>query len=155
MEKMIKVARYRNTPYIFNFVTNGGTKRYEWVGSKGDRIDVKSLPVEAVNWLMMHSLCFKRGELVIIEDTEDAKEIVENLGDELEEYKLNINTKEEIIKNLNGNFMKMKKWLEGVTVDSEKKFVIEIAKELKDDLAGGKLKFIAEWADVPQDILFG
>lgn len=155
MEKMIKVARYRNAPYIFNFVTNGGTKRYEWSGSKGNRIDVKQLPVEAVDWLMMNSTCFKHGELVILEEDDKSKEIVENLGDELEEYKKNTNTREEIEKHLRGNFMKMKKWLAEITIESEKKFIIEIAKELKDELTGGKLKHISEWVGIPQDVLFG
>lgn len=36
MTDLIKIARYRNTPYVFNFKHNGGTKvsTYEWAGSK-------------------------------------------------------------------------------------------------------------------------
>ncbi|QWU14432.1 hypothetical protein SAMN04487895_101744 [Paenibacillus sophorae] len=155
MEKIIKVARYRNTPYVFNFIGNGGTKRYEWSGSKGNKFDTKQLPEEAVDWLMMNSECFRKGELVIIEDSEESKEIIENLGGDLDEYKSNIHTKEEILKILQGNYMKMQKELFEITVASEKKFVIDIAKEIGDDLSGGKLKFLAEWMDIPQDVLFG
>ncbi|OME55390.1 hypothetical protein BSK59_12990 [Paenibacillus odorifer] len=155
MEQTIKVARHRSTPYVFNYNTNGGTKRYEWSGSVGSRIDSKLLPNEAVDWLLMNSTCFRMGELVIIEDSEQAKEIVENLGSDLDEYKNNIRTKDEIISILQGNFQKMQKTLNSITVDAEKKFVVEIAKELSSDLIGSKLKFIAEWMGVPQDILFG
>ena len=36
----IKLARYRNTPYIVNFETNGNMKSYSWSGSKGKKYDV-------------------------------------------------------------------------------------------------------------------
>lgn len=154
MEQMIKVARHRSTPYVFNYNTNGGTKRYEWSGCMGNKIDSKTLPIEAVDWLLMNSTCFRMGELVIVEDTEHAKEIVENLGSDINDYKNNIRTKEEIVQLLQGNFMKMQKSLNLITIDAEKKFVIEIAKELSNELVGAKLKFMAEWTGVPQDILF-
>jgi hypothetical protein len=151
----IKVARHRSTPYVFNFNTNGGTKRYEWSGSIGNKIDTKALPIEAVDWLLMNSTCFRMGELVIVEDSEQAKEIVENFGADIVDYKNNIRTKEEIVSLLQGNFPKMQKMLNAISVDAEKKFVIEVAKELSGELVGAKLKFLAEWMDVPQDILFG
>lgn len=154
MEQMIKVARYRNTPYIFNFNSNGGTKRYEWAGSKNDKHDTKNLSVEAVDWLMMNSTCFKRGELVIIEESDETKEIVSNLGSDIEDYMNNTHSKEEIIAILEGHHQTMQKKLKEITVDSEKKFVIDVAKEISDKLASGKLTFLAEWMNVPKDVLF-
>lgn len=154
MENTIKVARYRNTPYIFNYATNGGTKRYEWSGSKGNKIDTKTLPLEAVDWLMMNSTCFKRGELVILEETEEAKEIIENLGSDKEEYQNNTNSKEKILELLRGHHQTLQKKLKEITVDSEKKFIVDVAKEISDELTGVKLKYIAEWMGTPQDVLF-
>jgi hypothetical protein len=154
MEKMIKVARYRNTPYIFNFNTNGGTKRYEWAGSKNGKYDIKQLSEEAVDWLLMNSTCFKRGELVILEDSEEAKEIINNLGGDLENYSNNTHTREEVLQILQGHHKTMEKKLSEITVDSEKQFVIDVAREISADLASGKLKFLAEWMGTTQDILF-
>lgn len=154
MEQSIKVARYRNTPYIFNFNTSGGTKRYEWAGSKNGKFDVKSLSQEAVDWLMMNSSCFRRGELVIIEDSDNAKEVVNNLGGDLEDYTNNIHSKDEILDILKGHHMTMQKKLNEITVDSEKRFVLDIAKEISDELAGGKLNYLAEWMGVDRDVLF-
>jgi hypothetical protein len=151
---MIKIARYRNTPYIFNFITNGGSKRYEWAGSKGDKYDVKTLPIEAVDWLLMNSVCFKNGELVIVEDSDDSKELTSNLGGDLEDYVSNTHSRTEIIDLLEGTYLKMKSEFEKINSASEKKFVVDIAKELSADLTGGKLKFISEWINIPQDILF-
>jgi hypothetical protein len=152
MEKTIKVARYRTTPYIVNYITNGGIKPYIWSGSKGNKVDIKEVPVEVVDWLIMNSACFRDGELAIIEDSEEAKEIVENI-DNVEEYRNNTHSKEEIIQLLNGNINKMKSVLNKITNKGEKKFVIEVAKEIKLD-SNAKLTFLADWYGVKKDILF-
>lgn len=152
MEKTIKIARYRSIPYTVNYTTSGGIKTYQWAGSKGNKSDIKAIPHEVVEYLLMNSACFRQGELVIIEDSEDAKEIVENIDDH-ESYKSNSHSKEEITKLLEGNFMKMKSELNKITNKDEKRFVVDTAKEIKLD-SNSKLKFIAEWFGVNQDILF-
>ncbi|MCM3110031.1 hypothetical protein [Lederbergia lenta] len=152
MEKTIKVARYRSFPYIVNYLTNGGTKTYQWAGSKGKKVDIKPIPEEVVDYLMMNSACFRQGDLVIIEDTEDAKELVENI-DDVDQYKNNSQNKDEITKILTGNFNKMKSELNKVTNKDQKKFIVDTAKEIKLD-SDSKLKFIAEWFGVKRDILF-
>lgn len=153
MEKSIKIARHRAFPYVVNYITNGGTKTYTWSGTKGNKVDIKEIPEEVVDYLLMNSSCFTRGELVIIEDTPEAKELVENI-DDVEEYKNNSQSKEEIVKFLEGNFNKMKSELNKITVKDQKKFIIDVAKEIKLD-SNSKLKFISEWYGVSQDILFG
>lgn len=154
MEKTIKLARYRSNGYIINYPnSNGNIKRYEWVGSKGSKVDIKPVPEEVVDWLLMTSVCFKKGELVVVEDSDEAKEVVENIGD-IDEYKNNSHTKDEIIALLKGNINKMKKELGGITSDSEKRFILEIAREISDDIPGGKTKFLSEWLNIPQDVLF-
>lgn len=149
MEKTIKLARYRTTPYTHNHVTNGGTKKYEWAGATDRKVDVKAIPEEVFDWMTMNSVCFSKGELVIVEEDET---LVENIVD-VEEYKNNTHTKDEITKILQGNLQKMKKELEKITVDSEKKFVLSVAQELKEDLAQGKVKFLSEWLGVSSDVL--
>jgi hypothetical protein len=152
MEQLIKIARHRTSPYIVNYPFNGAHKIYTWAGSKGNKTDIKTVPQEVVDYLMMNSACFRLGELAIIEDTEEAKEVVANI-DDVEEYKNNTHSKEEVVKILEGNFMKMKSELAKVTNKSEMKFFIDVAKEIKVD-SNSKLKFLAEWYGVKQDILF-
>jgi hypothetical protein len=149
----IKIARYRFAPYIVNYITNGGIKTYTWTGSKGSKVDIKSIPEEVVDWLVMNSSCFREGELAIIEDTKEAKEIVENI-DDVEEYRTNTHSKEDAIKILEGNANKMKAELNKIENKDAKKFFIDVAKEIKLD-SNAKLTFLAEWFGVKKDILFG
>lgn len=150
--KEIKVARYRNIPYIYNFATSTGVKRYEWAGSKGDKIDIKLLPEDAVNYLLMNSICFDQGELVIIEDSEEAKEIISNIGD-IEGYENNAHTREEVIKYLNGSVKNLKDIIGKVTNKQEVLFIVDVAKEMGLD-SSSKQKVLADALNVPVDILF-
>lgn len=152
-EKIIKVARYRTSNYYVNYPTsNGGIKSYIWSGSKGKKVDIKPLPVEVVDYLTVNSLCFKNGDLKIVEDTKEAKELVEAIP-EKEEYEANTHTREEVEKILTGNINKMKSELKKITNKDEKKFFIEVAKEINLD-SNSKLKFLSDWYGVKQDILF-
>lgn len=148
MEKTIKIARYRTVPYTVNY--NG--KSYAWSGSKGSKYDIKDIPQDVVDYLVMNSVSFTDGELAILDESEEAQETIENIHDK-ESYVNNTHTKEEIEKILTGNFKKMESDLGKITVPEEKKFVIEVAKEIKLDSAA-KQKFLAEWVGVPVDILF-
>ena len=150
--KTIKVARYRNVPYVVNYNLNGMPRTYTWAGSKNGKYEVKEIPEEVVNWLVMNSQCFNDGELVIVDESEDAKEIVDNII-EKEQYENNTHTKEEIIKILNSNYNTMVSKLEKITVNEEKRFVIDVAKEIKLDSVK-KQKYLADWVGVPADILF-
>ena len=150
-EKLIKVARNRNYPFKVNYyMSNGNIKTFEWAGSKGNKVDIKPIPEEVVQHLIMNTIAFTDGELYIIEDTETAKEIVTNID---EQYKLNAHTKEEIIKLLEGNINKMKSELGKVTVKEEKMFVIDVAKEIKLDSAS-KRDWLAEWIGIKTEMLF-
>ena len=149
----IKIARYRTSPYIVNHITDGGTKVYSWSGSKGNKVDIKEIPEEVIDRLMMESVCFREGELVIIEEDEKAKELVSNI-DDLEEYRNNTHSKEEVVKILEGNYKKMEAELNKITNKDEKKFIIDVAKEIKVD-SNAKLTILANWFGVKRDILFG
>lgn len=150
--KTLKVARYRNSPYTVNYITNGGLKTYQWAPSKHNKTDVKDLPIEVVDWLLMNSVTFSQGELVITEETEEAQDAISNI-DDTEKYINNTHSRDEIIKLLEGNHLKMKSELGKVTVLQEKQYVVDIAKEINLD-SSSKQKFLAEWIDVPFDVLF-
>lgn len=149
----IKIARYRNTNYFVRCPLAGGEKQYTWTGAKGSKVDVKEIPEEVFDYLTMNSRCFDNGELVIMQESKESKEAVENIADK-ETYEKNTHTKDEIVAILKGNFGKMKKELNDITVDSEKQFVLSVAQEMADDLAKGKIDFIAEWMGTEADILF-
>ncbi len=153
MAKTIKVARHRSFPYVVNYPSgNGNFKTYQWAGSKGSKVDTKHIPEEVIDYLLMNSSCFRQGDLVIIEDSQEAKEVVENI-DDVDEYKNNSQSKEDITKILKGNYKKMESELKKVTNNDQKKFIVDIAKEIGLD-SNAKLKFISEWFGVKQDILF-
>lgn len=149
----VKVARYRKSPYFVNHITDGGTKAYSWSGSKGNKVDTKEIPEEVIDRLMMESVCFRDGELVIIEEDEKSKDLVANI-DDLEEYRNNTHSKEEVIKILEGNYKKMETELNKITNKDEKKFIVEVAKEINVD-SNAKLNILATWYGVKRDILFG
>lgn len=149
----IKLARYRNTNYFVRCPLSGGEKQYTWTGAKGTKVDIKEVPEDVFDYLTMNSRCFDNGELVIVQDSEGSKEALENIAD-IESYENNTHSKDEIEKILKGNFPKMKKSLSEITVDSEKQFVLSVAQEMADELAKGKIDFLAEWMNVDADILF-
>jgi hypothetical protein len=151
MSKMIKLARYRNYGFTVNYNMNDGMRRvFEWSGSKNGKVDIKDVPEEIVQYLMMNTVTFTDGELVIIEDSEDAKEIISNIN---EEYKNNAHSREEIVKLLEGNFMKMKAEIGKITNKQELSYICDVAKEIKLD-SNSKLAYLAEIMKMPQDILF-
>lgn len=152
MDKMIKLERLRPIPYFVNYNNNGRLEPYHWTGSKNGKRDIKEVPEYVVNWLLISSTCFKDGELAIVEDTKESKEIKENIAD-INDYENNTHSREEIVSLLTGNFPKMKSELGKITAIGEKQFVINTAKEIKLDSAS-KRKWLAEWMNVPEDILF-
>lgn len=149
----IKVYRYRTTPYIVNFPTPTGVQSYTFSGSKKEKKDFKMLPSEVVQWLQMSTSCFKKGQLVIEKETISKDSEVYIDEEDLKEYEKNTHTREEVESILTGNFPKMKSLLKDITSDSEKRFFIDVAKEIKLDSVG-KRKALAEWIDLDVDLLF-
>lgn len=137
----IKLARYKNTPYIVNFEK----KKYTWAGCKGKSVSIKEVSDELVDFLTMQTKAFENGELTIldIDKNEEAKEYVDNML-EKEKYEANSISKEELITLLTGNYKKMEKELNKITSQSTKDFVLSIAQEIGLDSAT-KQSFIKEW----------
>lgn len=150
----IKVGRFRNIGYTLNYPMNEGrTKQYVWSGVKGEKVDIKSLPEEVVDYLLMNSQCFKTGDLKIIEDNAEAKEAVESLVEEDKEaYKSNTHSKDDIRKLIGGNYKKLESELKKANAD-ERRFFADVAIEMKLDSAS-KQKIIADAVGIPVDILF-
>jgi len=140
--KEIKLGRYKLIPYTVRYTDEGGmTRQYTWAGMRGEKIDIKSIPEELVNYLEMNSFCFKQGELKIIEDTEMAKEIVDNLTDK-EEYETNALTRDEMLKLLKGGYKKLESEVKKMNKETVN-CLIDLAKETKVD-SSSKQKILAE-----------
>ena len=138
MEKVV-LARYKNTDYTVNYEN----KRYVWYGSKGNIISKKEVPIDIYEWLTMHTYTFQNGELVLDSSNENLEELKENIY-EIDEYKVNSISKEDIAKLLNGNFKKMESELNKIEADSTKRFVLDVAREIGLESAA-KQRFIKEW----------
>ena len=149
----VKLARHRNSGYFVRAFVSSGEKQYNWVGTKGNKTDIKEVPKEVYEYLTMNSRCLDQGELVLVDDNEDIEELKNSIVDR-DSYDKNTHTKAEVEKILKGNFPKMKKTLNDITVDSERQFIINVAKEMSGELAKGKIDFLSEWMGIDSDILF-
>lgn len=137
--KKVVLARHK----FADFTVNYEHKTYVWPGSRGNVVSKKEVPIEVYEWLAMQTTTFRDGELVLDQSNEDIEELKENIY-EIEEYEVNSISKEEIKALLSGNLKKMKSELEKIEVDSTKRFVLEVAREMKLENAI-KQKFIKEW----------
>lgn len=152
MEEKIILERHRKRDYTVNF--NG--KRYYWASAKGTIVSKVSVPREVYDYLAMSTNCFKHGELIISKTI--SPELKEELKEEIyekEEQEANSLTRDDVEKLLKGNIKNMETELEKVTSDSTKRFVLDIAKEIKISNVN-KQKFIKDWmgTELPLEDLF-
>ncbi len=138
MEKVV-LERHKVGNYIINFEN----KSYIIPGSKGQIVGKKEVPYSVYEYLTMFTDCFKDGELVIQAKTNEEKELLNDFYGK-EEYEANALTKEEVTSLLKGNLKKMEAELSKVTSDTTKRFVLDVAKEIKIENAT-KQKFLKEW----------
>lgn len=133
-----------------NFTVNYDNKKYKWNGIKGNVVSKKEVPMDVFDFLQSATSTFQEGELVVIDDKktkkdkEEIQEILENIPD-AELYEVNTHSKDEIIELLNGNINKMKSELKKITSPTEKRFVMDVARELveKEELdSATKRKFL-------------
>lgn len=138
MEKVI-LERHKIGDYIINFES----KSYIIPGSKGKIIGTKEVPYSVYEYLTMFTDCFKDGELVIQVKTNDEKELLSDFYGK-EEYEANALKKDDIVKLLSGNLKKMESELNKITSNTTKRFVLDVAKEIKVENAT-KQRFLKEW----------
>lgn len=138
----IWLERHKVTDYTYNHKEGDRiVKTYYWNGVKGKFVDKKELTEEAFNALMQTSNAVQDGELRIVED-EVGKEALEFLPD-VEDYKNNTHTREEVVKLLNGNINTLKKELSKITNKNELLFFADVCKQENIDSVS-KQKAIAE-----------
>lgn len=138
MEK-VTLLRHRGTEYVVNYEN----KKYVWPPSKGNIISKRDVPMDVYEWLTSYTTAFRFGELVLDKTNENIDELKERIY-EIEEYEANSISKDEIKKILEGNFKKMESELNKIKLDSTKRFVLDVAKEIKIESAA-KQRFIKEW----------
>ena len=138
MEK-VTLLRHRGTEYVVNYEN----KKYVWPPSRGNVVSKKDVPMDVYEWLTSYTTAFRFGELVLDKTNENIDELKERIY-EIEEYEANSISKDEIKKILEGNFKKMESELNKIKLDSTKRFVLDVAKEIKIESAA-KQRFIKEW----------
>ena len=137
--KKVTLLRHRGTKYVVNYEN----KKYVWPPSRGNIISKKDVPMDVYEWLTSYTTAFRFGELVLDETNENIDELKEHIY-EIEDYEVNSISKDEIKKILEGNFKKMESELNKIKLDSTKRFVLDVAKEIKIESAA-KQRFIKEW----------
>lgn len=138
MEK-VTLLRHRGTEYVVNYEN----KKYVWPPSRGNIISKRDVPMDVYEWLTSYTTAFRFGELVLDKTNENIDELKEHIY-EIEDYEANSISKDEIKKILEGNFKKMESELNKIKLDSTKRFVLDVAKEIKIESAA-KQRFIKEW----------
>lgn len=138
MERVI-LERHKIGDYVINFEN----KSYIVPGSKGKIIGKKDVPYTVYEYLTMFTDCFKDGELIIQAKTDEEKELLQDFYGK-EDYEVNALTKEEVIKLLSGNLKKMESELNKINSPTTKRFVLDVAKEIKVENAT-KQRFLKEW----------
>lgn len=137
--KKVTLLRHRGTEYVVNYEN----KKYVWPPSKGNIISKRDVPMDVYEWLTSYTTAFRFGELVLDKTNENIDELKELIY-EIEDYEANSISKDEIKKILEGNFKKMESELNKIKLDSTKRFVLDVAKEIKIESAA-KQRFIKEW----------
>lgn len=151
-EEKVLVSHYRNYEYIVNYSNGDNSKTYRWAGAKNGKYDSKWIPKEVVDYLMMNGEAFESGELIVSQETPDVEEVLEGISD-IEKYKANALSIEDVTALLQGNANKMKAELNKIEEKETKRFVVNVAKEIKLD-SNAKLTFLAEWFGVKKSDLF-
>lgn len=137
--KKVTLLRHRGTEYVVNYEN----KKYVWPPSRGNIVSKKDVPMDVYEWLTSYTTAFRFGELVLDKTNENIDELKEHIY-EIEDYEVNSISKDEIKKILEGNFKKMESELNKIKLDSTKRFVLDVAKEIKIESAA-KQRFIKEW----------
>lgn len=161
--KGVILQRKQPREFVINYpYGERGNKEYKFMGTRGDRIYEREVPMDVFEWLTQYTTTIKDGELIIkpeeVEKNEDVFYIREGI-DNIEQIESSILTKEEIINILekgNHNVLKkaLKELTEGKTEEVAKtirKEFLEIAGDVGVD-SSAKRKVLCDWLNVDFEI---
>lgn len=141
----VKLLRVREGDFTINFEKRTYIARGK---SKGMKVTPSiEVPWDCYEFLAFSSTTFRDGELVIAKDNENYDVLMEHIVNDLEDYKINSMTREDIVKILNSNVNAMQKELQKITSSNLKQWVLRIAREIGLDNTI-KQKFLIEWLDI-------
>lgn len=160
MEKEVILQRKQPTEFVINYpYGERGNKEIKIMGTRGERISEKAVPLEIFEWLQQYTRTFEMGELLIKEtDDEEINYIKENIEDveKVEESAFTVAEIKAILET--GNHLTLKKKLKELIEDknetltkSIKRQFVTIAGEVGVD-SSAKRKIISEWADIDFEI---
>jgi hypothetical protein len=157
----VTLVRKQADPFEVNYpfaLPEGKLTHFDWVGTKGNIISKRDVPIEVFQWLKDSTTTFINGHLIVEEKDnedleEDAKYLVEDVEEKQAEIKDAIKTRDEIEKMLStGNQLVLKKALDAlvkdITEDEQikevKSYIYRTAIDIGVD-SSAKRKVICEW----------
>lgn len=157
----VTLIRKQAEPFEVNYpfaLPDGKLTHYDWVGTKGNIISKRDVPVEVFQWLKDSTTTFTNGHLIVEEKDnedleEDVKYLVEDVEEKQAEIKGAIKTRDEVEKMLTtGNQLVLKKELDKLVKDitdedqikEVKSYIYRTAIDIGVD-SNAKRKVICEW----------
>lgn len=161
MENKITLVRKQPTPFEVNYplsLPNGQLTHFDWIGTKGNIVSKRNVPVEVFQWLKDSTTTFKDGCLIVDDNIEkeldgDSQYLIDSVKDEQSKIKKAIKTRVEIEEMLStGNQNVLKKALNDLTKDVEdeeqikeiKNYIYRTAIDIGVD-SNAKRKVICDW----------
>lgn len=162
MKEQVILQRRQPTDFIINYpYGENGNKEYKFLGTKGNRITERPIPMDVFEWLTQYTTTISGGELVIKEteikdeDIMYTRDSIENI-EAIEKSALTIEEVKTILETGNHNVLKkaLKELVDGKPdniIRAIKKQVVTIAGEIGID-SSAKRKVVCEWADIDFEI---
>lgn len=146
----VKLRRLRNAPYEINFNNGVQIEHYAFQPSKGKLCTEREVSDACYAYLLQNSTCFKDGELQVVDVP--VEKLEEDIM-EIDEYKANCHTREEVEKILGMQYKKMESEIKKITNKSELGYFVDVAKEIGLDSVS-KQKILAEALGTTSELLF-
>lgn len=163
MENQVILQRRQPRDFVVNYpYGEHGNKEFKFMGSKGEKIYERPIPMEVFEWLSQNTTTLKNGDLIIkpsqLDGNEDLAYERENI-ENIDEIESAIFTRKEIIEKMEtGNHNTFKKALKEIsdgksenTLKIIKKQFIDVASEVGID-SSAKRKILCDWVGLDFEI---